>query len=441
MRRLKQLLILCGGLFSLIGHAKELPLETCDVLVVGGGSAGICAAVQSARAGAKTVLVEMAHAVGGATTTGGVNFPGLFHAWGRQVIDGIGWSLVTNTVALAGGRLPDFTQPTGRNHPKHQVIVNIPLFVALSEEALLQSGVTIHYHEAPLRVTASAGGWQVQTAVMGDTRMIQCKQLVDCTGNGAVVDLAGCERQRGEERQPGSFCYQLKLNTDLAKIDRKDLERRFNDAVASGRVERADARWGIYHHLQVGGNVGNYVMGADNSTGDLRTETNLRGRASMLRLYRFLKSVPGLEKVSLETMAPEVGIRETYRIVGEYAFTRDDYCSGRVWEDSLCYAFYPIDLHDAKSGIAPAHLKEGIVATVPLRALIPKGSSRLIVAGRCVSSDRLANSALRVQASCMAMGQVAGAVAAVAAKEDVTPLKVSLPAVRAVLRQHGAIIP
>ena len=281
----------------------------------------------------------------------------------------------------------------------------------------------------------------MQTAVMGDTRMIQCKQLVDCTGNGAVVDLAGCERQRGEERQPGSFCYQLKLNTDLAKIDRKDLERRFNDAVASGRVERADARWGIYHHLQVGGNVGNYVMGADNSTGDLRTETNLRGRASMLRLYRFLKSVPGLEKVSLETMAPEVGIRETYRIVGEYAFTRDDYCSGRVWEDSLCYAFYPIDLHDAKSGVAPAHLKEGIVATVPLRALIPKGSSRLIVAGRCVSSDRLANSALRVQASCMAMGQVAGAVAAVAAKEDVTPLKVSLPAVRAVLRQHGAIIP
>jgi len=441
MNRLKHFLILCGGLFSLISHAKELPPETCEVLVVGGGSAGICAAVQSARAGAKTVLVEMAHQVGGATTTGGVNFPGLFHAWGRQVIDGIGWSLVTNTVTLAGGRLPDFTQPTGRNHPKHQVTVNIPLFVALSEEALLQSGVTIHYHEAPSRVVASSDGWQVQTAVMGDTRMIQCKQLVDCTGNGAVVDLAGFARQRGEERQPGSFYYQLKFNTDLTKIDRKDLEQRFNDAVASGRVERTDARWGIYHHVQVGGNVGNYVNGADNSTGDLRTETNLRGRASMLRLYRFLKSVPGLGNAVIVEMAPEVGIRETYRIVGEYTVTRDDYCSGKVWDDSLCYTFYPIDLHNSRSGVAPAHLKEGVVATVPLRALVPKGSTRLIVAGRCVSSDREANSALRVQASCMAMGQVAGAVAAVAAQKNVTPLDVSLPAVRAVLREHGAVIP
>ncbi|NLG00629.1 MAG: FAD-dependent oxidoreductase, partial [Lentisphaerae bacterium] len=87
----------CGMVAGLIigsfARAAELPAVACDVVVVGGGSAGICAAIQSARAGAKTVLIEAAHQVGGNTTTGGVNFPGLFHAWGRQVIAGAGWDV------------------------------------------------------------------------------------------------------------------------------------------------------------------------------------------------------------------------------------------------------------------------------------------------------------------------------------------------------------
>ena len=112
--------------------AVELPPITCDVVVVGGGSAGVPAAVQSGTAGAKTVLLETAHQVGGNTTTGGVNFPGLFHAWGKQIISGAGWDIVTNSVALDGGKLPDFTKPTGRRHYLNQVLINIPLYVALS---------------------------------------------------------------------------------------------------------------------------------------------------------------------------------------------------------------------------------------------------------------------------------------------------------------------
>ena len=80
----------------LAGFAGTLPDEDCDVLVVGGGTAGVAAALQSARAGARTVVVEQGFQVGGTMTSGGVNFPGLFHAWGRQVIDGVGYQLVTN---------------------------------------------------------------------------------------------------------------------------------------------------------------------------------------------------------------------------------------------------------------------------------------------------------------------------------------------------------
>ena len=421
--------------------AAELPPETCDVAVVGGGSAGICAAVASGRAGAKTVLIEAAHQVGGNTTTGGVNFPGLFHAWGKQVIAGIGWDLVTNTVALDGGKLPDFSIPTGNNHPRHQVLVNIPLFVALAEEALTQAGVTIHYHAAPLRIEKTPEGWRVFTAAVGDTRTITCKQLVDCTGNGAVAALLGLERLREDERQPGTFVYRIRPNADLTKIDNQMLQERYNEAIKSGAVHHNDCRGTVLHYLQAGGDTANYVEGADNSTADARTDTNLRGRTAMLRMFRFLKTVPGLENVKLESMSPEVGVRETYRVMGEYLVTYEDYVSGRRWEDSVCYAFYPVDMHDPKTGVQPAHLKEGMVPTVPLRALIPKGSRNLLVAGRCLSSDRRANSGLRVQATCMATGQAAGAAAALAAKRGVTPGDVPLAELKALLTAGGGIVP
>ena len=94
-----------------------------------------------------------------------------------------------------------------------------------------------------------------------------------------------------------------------------------------------------------------------------------------------------------------------------------------------------------EGGVAPKHLAEGVVPTIPLRALIPKGSKNLLVAGRCLSSDQLANSALRVQASCMAMGQVAGVTAALAAQENSSPLQVPLTKIRSELVRHGAIVP
>jgi glycine/D-amino acid oxidase-like deaminating enzyme len=436
-----KLLIAGLGMAVVSAWAADLPPVTCDVVVVGGGPAGICAAVQSGQAGAKTLLIESAGQVGGNATTGGVNFPGLFHAWGNQVIAGIGWKLVANTVSLAGDKLPDFTQPTGSAHWKHQITINIPLFVALSEEALGKAGVTIHYHAAPMQILKTPEGWRLVTAAAGDTRTIRCKQIVDCTGNGAVAALLGLERLREDDRQPGSFVYTLRPNTDISKLDPKALQARFDEAVKAGSVQRNDCRWDLMKLLQDGGGTGNYVEGADNSNADARTDTNLRGRASMLRLYRFLKTVPGLEKATLESMSPEVGVRETYRVAGEYLITHEDYVSGRRWPDSVCYAFYPVDLHSAKSGVEPAQLKEGVVATVPLRALIPKGSRNLLVAGRCLSSDRLANSGLRVQATSMATGQAAGAAAALAARRGVTPGEVPMEQIRALLTEHGAIVP
>jgi hypothetical protein len=155
---------------------------------------------------------------------------------------------------------------------------------------------------------------------------------------------------------------------------------------------------------------------------------------------RFFKAQPGFEKLRIEHLMPETGVRETFRIVGQTTITLDDYVTGRVFPDAICYAFYPVDLHD-EHGVRPEPLKPGIVPTIPLGALIPEQSRNLMVAGRCLSSDRLANSALRVQAPCMAMGQAAGVSATLAARQSTTPAKVSLAEIRATLVEHGAIVP
>ena len=184
----------------------------------------------------------------------------------------------------------------------------------------------------------------------------------------------------------------------------------------------------------------NHIFGADSTNAATQTQTNLAGRKCVLRLLKFLKTIPGGENVTIDRMMNETASRETYRIKGETMITVRDYTSGRVFEDALSYSFYPIDLHD-KDGVKPQHLSHGKVPTIPRGALIPKGSKNLMVAGRCVSSDRLSNSAARVQASSMGMGQAAAVNAVLAARQKVSPGEVSLAEVHEELKKHGAIVP
>lgn len=410
-----------------------------DVMVVGGGTAGTIAAIQAGRLGARTILVEAGSQLGGTTTTGGVDFPGLFHAWGKQVIAGIGWELVNLAVDLNSDELPDFTKPTGPQHWRHQVRINGALYAALAEEACVRAGVQLRYYESPQSVTATDGGWRVRLVGKGTVVDVTTKQLIDCTGNAAAVGLAGFARLREKSRQPGTLIYRVG-GYDVAEIDMAVLQAKHAAAVKSGALKPTDINGSVAGWLRKGGESGNHIIGADSTTSETHTETNIAGRQSLLRVLRFLKQEPALALMEIERLQTETGIRETYRIVGETMITLEDYESGRVFADAVSHSFYPIDLH-FEGGVRPKHLKEGVVPTVPLRALVPKDSRNLMVAGRCVGSDQLANSALRVQASCMAMGQAAGVTAALAAKSGETPAKVPLTAIRAELTRHGAVVP
>ena len=429
--------------------AQNLPSPTADnpdtldvdVLVVGGGSAGHVAAIQAGRMGAKTVLLERNSQLGGTTTTGGVCFPGLFHAWGKQVIGGIGWELVKKSREVDCKPLQNFSV-ANKGHVYYHVDINGQLYSLLAEEACLDAGVSLAYYQFPEKVVQTPKGWLVDVVGQGVRYQLRCKQIIDCSGGATVVGMLGMERMRGEVRQPGTHSVIYK-GFDMAEVNKnkKKIQAMYNQAIKEGRLQKGDT-WGGNAMQPIRNKSGNcnHIFGADSSTAATQTQTNLAGRKSVLRMLKFLKTIPGGENASIDRMMTETASRETYRIKGETIITVNDYTGGRKFKDAVCYSFYPIDLHD-ENGVKPQKLKHGVVPTIPRGALIPKNSKNIMVAGRCLSSDRLANSAARVQASCMGMGQAAAVNAVLAAKLNVTPGDVPIAKVHSELKKHGAIVP
>ena len=411
-----------------------------DVLVVGGGSAGHVAAIQAGRLGAKTVLLERNSQLGGTTTTGGVNYPGLFHAWGRQYISGIGWELVAKTMKVDGKKLQDFSRVPKR-HPQHQVRVNAHLYALLAEEACLEAGVSLAYYQFPQTIEKISDGWLVNVVGQGVQYQLHCRQIVDCTGSASVVGILGLERMWSDVRQPGTQMVVFKgFDQEVVKENAALIQKMYDEAIEDGRLLKGDT-WRGNAMAPISGKGGsNHIFGANSSTAATQTQTNLAGRKHVLRMLKFMKTIPGGENATIDRMMNETASRETYRIKGESIVTVRDYTTGRIFDDALSYSFYPIDLHD-EHGVKPKPLPHGKVPTIPRGALIPKGSKNIIVAGRCLSSDRLANSAARVQASCMGMGQAAAVTAVLAARSRTTPLDVPLDQIRAKLKEQGDIVP
>ncbi len=428
---------------SIRGEASNLPRYKeddrliTDILVVGGGTAGVVAAIQAGRAGCKTILVENGSQLGGTITTGGVVFPGLFHAWGRRIIGGPGWELTREAIDLEHG-FPNFSQPPGR-HWHHQIRVNGPLYAMLAEEKCLEAGVQIRYYETPTNVEFKDNNWIVDIQGKGVGKQIVCNQIIDCTGNAAVTSLAGYKVLKETVTQPGSILFTLG-GYDYESLDLELIPNEFRNMLRqSWRILRGSSATNDNQPFTPYGF--HVVNGADSTTSESHTLANIQGRTLVLETLRKLRSLPGCEKIKIMDMRPETAVRETYRIDGVYKVSYDDYVNGNIFEDSMSYSFYPIDLWREGQPILQEYLEKDIIATVPLRALIPKGSNNFIVAGRCISSDRMANSALRVQASCMGMGQTAGAAAVLAFNKGTTPLDVPLDELRRLIENHGGILP
>jgi hypothetical protein len=277
----------------------------------------------------------------------------------------------------------------------------------------------------------------VESIGKGTVTQITCDQIIDCTGNALIASMAGFDVLQEEDTQPGSLIFRIG-GYDYDSLDLDKIPKQYHGILRQNMLEN-QTRTTREHSFVPYGYV--YVPGADSTTSELHTAANHQGRKTFLNLIRTLRSFPSCENIKILDLKTETAVRETYRIDGLYKMTKEDYVEGKIFEDSLSNSFYPIDLHRNGKSIYQEFLKPDIVASVPLRSLIPKQSRNFLVAGRCVSSDRLANSALRVQASCMGMGQSAAAAAVLAYKLKTTPAKVPINDLKKLLKEHGAIVP
>jgi hypothetical protein len=160
----------------------------------------------------------------------------------------------------------------------------------------------------------------------------------------------------------------------------------------------------------------------------------------MLRMFQFVRtSIPGCERATLKMMAPFALARETYHTVGEYMILKEDFFKATNFEDKICNAFNYVDLHSQEVGCEVEFLEtENMLPKVPFRALIPKDSQRITVAGRNISANRIAFAGIRAQCICMAMGQALGAAAALAVQKGVVSREINSKDIVALTVEHGA---
>ncbi len=419
--------------------------EKVDVLVAGGGTAGHVAALQAARAGVVTSVIEAGTMLGGTMTAGGVNMPNHFSSKDSPVVRGIPWELYTKSKATEGLPVPDYRRRRPVETPGHYSYINIPIYVAIAEAEAIKAGIILHYHEFIADVKAAGNFWQVTSIGRGIRRITRAREIIDCTGDCDVVRILGMATLLDKKRQPGTYQFKIE-GIQHEQIWEKEVQVIYEEAMASGILKKGDFAYAnmlpFKNFLDHGGHNSTHIYAADTSDADGQTRANIEGRQRMLRMFQFLKSsIPGCERAVLGSMASHGLARETYRVRGERVITRQEFLQATDFEDKICNAFNYIDMHSESKGCELTfHSDDRLLPKVPFSALIPKDSSRITVAGRIVSAERMALAGIRAQCTCMAMGQATGAAAALAVKQGITSREVKPKDIVALTVEHGAVI-
>jgi hypothetical protein len=418
--------------------------EKVDLVIAGGGTAGHIAAIQAARLGLKTSVIETGSMLGGTMTAGGVYMPNHFFSTRGPVVQGIPWELYTKTKQIEGLQVPDYQKRRPVDTPGYYSYINIPVYSAVAEEEALQAGVILHYHEFIAEAKAVGDTWEITSLGRGIKRITKAIEIIDCTGDSDIVRMLGLKVLKSRVCQPGALQYKIE-GIEYEQIWKGEVQTIYEEARQKGIIEKGDFAYDnmepFTYYLAHGGHNATHIYDANTSDSDGQTKANIEGRRRMLRMYKFVRtSIPGCEKAEIKMMAPFALARETYHTQGEYLITEDDFFNAVDFEDKVCNAFNYIDMHSQKKGCEVQFLPSAdLLPKVPFRALIPKGSQRITVAGRNISANRVSFAGIRAQCICMAMGQAMGAAAALAIKRGVASRDIPSKDIVAVTIEHGAV--
>ena len=409
--------------------AKEIPvLYHTEILVAGGGLAGVCAAVAAAREGAEVLLLEAGGSLGGIATRGLLATLGGFYLYD-------GGSYLQIVKGLAGRILERlYREGAAGEAVIYKKTANVPFDVPALQRQLdllvQEFGVKVLFHQRLTGVITEedqGGQKKIVYAAAGGAQGefgIRCRCLVDCTGDGAAAAFAGAQllEEPGYCQYPSMLFHLSEVNWEtaaaisrenLTAISQKAVERRLYDLprVDGGVVplpRPGEARCNLTR-LVFQGRPLNPMDREEISWGEME------GRRQAYLYLDFLRNqVPGYEMAKVSRLPEFVGVRESRRIRGRYVLTEEDVCGGRKFADGILSCAWPIELHALGSTTHWNALAEGDYYQIPLRSLMAQGFINLYMAGRCLSATRSALGAARICAAAMASGEAAGVAAGLA---------------------------
>ncbi len=417
-----------------------------DVLVVGGGPAGVVAALAAVAQGVSVLLVERYGFLGGMGTQGLEGLCGVFAAGNppHKIIGGIADRVLAGLLEWGAYYRPSTLGPAAG-----QVLRYNPDALRLVLDDLVhRAGLRLLLHT--FVVDALTEGSRVVGAVAackGGLVSLRADVVVDASGDADLVAAAGLPYEAAPPGAGQALTTMLRLaNVDVARageVSRADIRRRLEAARLRGEDGLPAQEGGLIFGVVPGTAIANATrVRIDNPTDpSALTEAELEGRRQALAYFRFLRQhVPGYEEAALAGFGVQVGVRESRRIVGAYRLTREDVLAARCFADGITRGGWPVEAHTGPTGIRVEGLPAGAAYDIPLRCLLPAGDAGLLVAGRCLSADLDAQASARVMGTCLAMGQAAGVAAAMAAKGRTSPAAVSAKAVRDHLRDMGAVL-
>jgi 2-polyprenyl-6-methoxyphenol hydroxylase-like FAD-dependent oxidoreductase len=464
---------------------RRLPVRGAyDVIVAGGGPAGIAAAVAAAREGARTALVERYGFLGGNATAGLVGpFMTAYSDDGTtQLVRGIFDELVRRMEAAGGAIHPEQVRAGSayagyfvRGHD-HVTPFDPEALKLCAAEMMEEANVTLHLHtflvdavvEAPAEAGAPAGdtgapgtGRAVRGVVIADKEglgALRARLVVDCSADGDVAARAGVPMKQGRQgdgkTQPMTMFFRIANVDDAATDAWVEAHPEERGMLFHGIIEAARQRgeWtiprekvGIYRTQQPGVWRVNTsrIQSLDGTRAADLTRAELEGRRQAWQLVAFFRRhLPGFANCILLDTATQVGVRETRRITGEYELTREDLITGRPFDDVVCLYAYPIDIHspDGKGGGTKESPPIANAYQLPYRILVPVAVDGLLAAGRCVSATHEALAAIRVMPCAFALGQAAGTAAALALRTGAEPRGVNTAELQRRLLAQGVYL-
>ncbi|GAA5049391.1 hypothetical protein HNP84_004285 [Thermocatellispora tengchongensis] len=428
-----------------------------DVVVVGGGPAGIMAAAAAARAGRSVILLERYGFLGGAGTAGGLStFCGLHakvHGEHRRVIHGLAGELLERLDRLDGLSPPHLTINDGILAQAF----DISSYKIAADELVAGSGARLLFHALAVGVVMS--GEDVIDAVLIESKSgraaVRGRIFIDASGDGDVAAWAGAPF----EKSPGldgmlypSLMFRINGVDARAAGERpwRTVERLMDAAERAGthsfprkkpivRPQRNPLEWRA-NLTQLANPDGSAVDGTDV---EQLTHGELQGRRQVLDAFAFIRdNVPGFGESYIVDLAPQIGIRETRRVLGRYRLTEDDVLGCADFPDTIGVNGWPVEAHVAgtvefrwQRGENPRGFNQ-----LPFRMLVPERIANLYVAGRCASMTHDAQSAARVTGPCFAMGEAAGTAAGLALETGVACGDIDVAALQDRLERAGVYL-